>query len=1367
MKKIFFFSLCVAITLSLATARGQTAFTLNPLTSFGRSDGSIQPGDSIGTSPTTGNNIQISAQTIITTTTTNTYGVQPGDSIAAPNSTNGFNMRGLSYDPVSGNLVFVDSHTGSGGASAVPPNAAIYVLDSSSGQIIGALNTNGITGGSLAAFVTAGVADDGVVYVANQVNRNSSNFKIYRWPTANTNDARFNMAPTVAYNSAALTVSERLALNMDVRGAGTNTQIIVGSADASKTSTSSAGPGTNIFLFTTADGTNFTGHRLYVPGLTNAVFNDGIAFGPTNTFFTKEVGAPLYYLSYDPATITNDVASTNTCTVIATFTASSANDPLLNLSAIAVDNVNHLFAGLEEIGGTANGGRGRVWLYDFPNPTNKAPAILASRTYIPNFVKAIAPMGYLDFGGGRLYANVVNNGLLASTVDSIPLLAPTFVQDLPSSTRIAVGQTAHFEVIAITDVTNYQWFSNNVAIAGATTYYIDVPNVQTNLSGTVYKVVASNPAGTITSSNSTLRVVSVADFFHLNSLWSIAANTSSDATNYITSNGGANPKEKTIAYNSLSNQLLVVRGVVNTLPTVFVINPDNGAILYTLKTNGISGGNSLTLAGIGVADDGAVYAANAATDNSFRVYRWADTGSNTIPQIIYGTNSSAGLANPIADFTGGQTFRFGDTLAVRGSGLNTEIILDSGNTAKYVAILHPTDTTMTNWSSTPYLLQNIQGSYGSEAYGVTVGRSLQFGIGNTFWQKRYNAAAGAPLAEMSYTTGGGLSPLVLANVGLPLFTNGPAGINFSLNVIATVNFVGGITADSTTSQDTLDYYDFTDPAQAVLLSKQNLPGGTLTGLHKGNTPAVAQVVFAFNPLSNTNYVFVINGNNGISAFVLAGGITPPPKILAQPKNLRILEGSSGALGVSIDQLATIQWFKGTNSPVDTGVRGNSYPIPNAQSSAAGDYFAIATNINGSITSLVAHVSIGLSNNVYTLTQAWAAPAGNTNYPYVTSDGGANTPNERSFAYNSRSNQLVVVRCPPGSTAYTVWVVDAATGANLYTLNTTGVIHEGPSEVPGANPIDLVAAGVADDGAIYICSESPNASGGAAGNTTKMMHVFRWADSGSNTAPTLVYQGDPSGQPAGLNLRWGDVMAARGSGTNTELVLNSFEGNFGAVLKPTDTTVTNFTNSFFADAAGGGSIGRSIQFGTNNTVYEKRRGAPLYYSVYNVTNQTTSLLFGTDFSATLGGGAVDTAHALFAGVDFVGNATSRPDTVTLYDISDPTTPMLISQYPFPSNQVANANSICQTVVVSNRVYSLDANNGLVAFNIVPPVGAPLVLTISRAGSTVTLSWTDSSAVLQGTPSLTPTIVWTDITTVGQTTAVESAASGNKFYRLIKR
>jgi hypothetical protein len=469
-----------------------------------------------------------------------------------------------------------------------------------------------------------------------------------------------------------------------------------------------------------------------------------------------------------------------------------------------------------------------------------------------------------------------------------------------------------------------------------------------------------------------------------------------------------------------------------------------------------------------------------------------------------------------------------------------------------------------------------------------------------------------------------------------------------------------------------------------------------------------------------------------------------------------------------DQLVTMTWYKGTNPPVSTGIQGNTFTIANATASAAGDYFAIAANLNGSVTTRVAHVSVGLTNDNYTLSQSWAGLAGNVSFPYVTStlNGGAipNAPNERAFAYNALSYQLIIVRCPPNSTAFTNWVVDATSGALLYTLNTSTIIHEGPSEVPGFNAIDLVGAAAADDGAIYIASSSPNSSGGVAGDTTKMMHVYRWADSGPNTVPVMVYEGDPSGAIAGNNLRWGDVLAARGSGTNTELILNNFEGNFGAVLTPTNSSMLGFTNYPFADNAGGGSIGRSIQFGPTNSVFEKRKGAGLFFSSYNLTNGSDVGLFTVDSSTTLGGVAVDTNHSVAIGVDFIGSAT-KPDAVALYDLSDTTSPMLIAQYNFPSNQIANANFICQTIVASNRVYALDGNNGLLAFNINPPVNS-MILHISNSPPNVNLSWGNKFAVLQGASILTPTPNWTDLTTSPVTNSVQPAIT-NQFYRLIQR
>jgi hypothetical protein len=208
----------------------------------------------------------------------------------------------------------------------------------------------------------------------------------------------------------------------------------------------------------------------------------------------------------------------------------------------------------------------------------------------------------------------------------------------------------------------------------------------------------------------------------------------------------------------------------------------------------------------------------------------------------------------------------------------------------------------------------------------------------------------------------------------------------------------------------------------------------------------------------------------------------------------------------------------------------------------------------------------------------------------------------------------------------------------------------------------------------------------------------------------------------------------------------------------------FTNFFFPDNAGGGSIGRSIQFGPTNTVFEKRKGAGLYLSSYNLTNGTDTVLLTVDSSSSLGGVAVDTLHNLAMGVDFIGSV-SAPDAVAVYDISVPSSPMLIKQYNFPSNQVANANVICQTIVASNYVYSLDANNGMIRFVINPPVNS-MILHLTNSAPNLNLSWGNQFAILQGATTLSPPN-WADLTTPPTTNSVQPAAGTNTFYRLIQR
>jgi hypothetical protein len=135
-----------------------------------------------------------------------------------------------------------------------------------------------------------------------------------------------------------------------------------------------------------------------------------------------------------------------------------------------------------------------------------------------------------------------------------------------------------------------------------------------------------------------------------------------------------------------------------------------------------------------------------------------------------------------------------------------------------------------------------------------------------------------------------------------------------------------------------------------------------------------------------------------------------------------------------------------------------------------------------------------------------------------------------------------------------------------------------------------------------------------------------------------------------------------------------------------------------------------------------------------------------------------------GVDFIGSA-GAPDAVALYDVSVPASPMLIADYNFPSNQVANANVICTTIIASNYVYSMDANNGLIKFVINPPVNS-MILHLSNSPPNINLSWGNQFAVLQGASILNPPN-WADLTTPPATNSFQPATGTNQFYRLIQR
>jgi hypothetical protein len=1183
-------------------------------------------------------------------------------------------------------------------------SGGIYVLTGATGADVRTLSTNGMGGGTFADFAVA-VDDAGVIYVGNLVNDGTSSpFKIYRWLSESSGEG-----PVVIYSGdPGNGRRQRWGDTMDIRGSGATTQILLG------TRTSDNVIGTNAAILTTADGgATFTATTLSLDVFDSAS-GGGIAFGAGNTFWAKNLDVPLRQFSFD--------LGTGQATTVRSY-GLDALPASRTLETLAVDNTNNLLAIVDMTLGVD-----RVRLYDISNPTGP-PALLGIRDFPIDNANGTTTKGYLDFGGSRLYVHNINNGLMEFLVESVPVPTPNIVSH-PEEQRILAGRTLRLDVLAY-PTTTYQWQRNGTNIPGATDATLIIPNAQTTDAGT-YRVVVSNVGGSVTSSEAVVNVINPEDLFHLELLWSAAPGDASKP--YVTSNGGANtPNERNIAYNPVSNELYVQQKGAGTTFDIHVVDASTGFLLRRLNTNGVfldvpafGSSTGIGLDGIGVGADGALYACNMTADacgcaninGVFRVYRWANSDSTTLPVQVFQGDPA------------GQTssFRWGDVIDVRGGGLSTQIMLDNHNTSvRYMAILQPMDETMNSFSS-DFFFQDT-----ATPFGTSIGRTFQFGAANTFWQKR----RAAPLLESSFDLNAAVnsSPVLAAYTNFPA-TLGLVGLDLSRNIVAGINFV-----NATTAPDTLDLYDMSEPDNPLLLAQYNFPIN-----HVANDNFIGRVLFAGDK------VFALNGNNGIVAFRVASGPVSSPSILRQPQDERVASGGAVTLGVISADIATFQWQRFETNLA--GATNSTLTITSAQLSHAGAYRVIVSNQAGSITSSNATLTVLPVESFHRLAPLWGLAPLSRPYLRRDTDSQGRTPFYRSIAYNALSNELYVIARSSASSGLTVQVLNATTGEDLHQLDTTGI---------AGGSIILLSAGVAGDGSIYAANMDTSGT-----TVPAVYNLYRWENSSPSTLPVLVF----SGEPAGLNTsaRWGDTLDVRGQGADTEIIIDANSGSVAALIKPTDASMALFASTAMPHAYGEGSIGRSLEFGSGNTIWQKRKGDRLLYSSFNVgTASIIAVSNYNNFPASLGPVAVDLTRNLVAGIDFSASPDS-PDTLDLYDVSNFNDPLLVARYPFPTNSQLNGNFIGQVIFAGDRVYAVDGNNGMVAFTIVAPAAAEL--TITRSGADVVLSWLASANgyVLQGTASLSPA-TWATVsgtpTLIGNTYSLtESAATGNKFYRLCR-
>jgi hypothetical protein len=429
-----------------------------------------------------------------------------------------------------------------------------------------------------------------------------------------------------------------------------------------------------------------------------------------------------------------------------------------------------------------------------------------------------------------------------------------------------------------------------------------------------------------------------------------------------------------------------------------------------------------------------------------------------------------------------------------------------------------------------------------------------------------------------------------------------------------------------------------------------------------------------NPVRSTNegYYFVVVSNaNGHIGSAAARLLVGPPSVLSQTTNTSALEGGNFTVRVTAGGATPLsyQWFK--NSGLIAGATASAYTKTGAAATDAGSYTARVTNSFGAVTSGVVSVTIVTNPYPNAMSPAWTKLPGD--FPWL---GGGNLA--RGLAYHSLSNQLLIASRNMGELIH---VLDASTGAELYTLTTSAVI--------GGGTFTNNMLGVADDGAVYVGNLTLD------GNTTNFK-LYRFADTDPSTGATLAFDGNPGN---GVSDRWGDTLAVRGAGVGTQVLLTSRNGTNAAILTTLDGF--NFSATTLPCDVQPNAIGVGAAFGQGNTFWgisnDNATNALFQFSFDLGTASTTRLQTYTNVSPAGVNLGLNTAGNLLGVIGF-----ETPNTLRLYDISSyPTQPLLLDWAFFTPN-VAGFAVGNVAFGHGNRVYALSANNGILALQINWPV-----------------------------------------------------------------
>ncbi|MDE3056773.1 MAG: T9SS type A sorting domain-containing protein [Bacteroidota bacterium] len=300
------------------------------------------------------------------------------------------------------------------------------------------------------------------------------------------------------------------------------------------------------------------------------------------------------------------------------------------------------------------------------------------------------------------------------------------------------------------------------------------------------------------------------------------------------------------ALDTSTGHYLVTR---RDIPRIYVFNASNGTLLDSLKmasnTDTVKGG-TVALQDIEVTSDGVIYGSNliigGPSDTTFKIYRWANDNSATVPTVAFSGRVSLKSSGP----------RLGDAFDVAGSGTGT-VIYVGGNatTTDTVQVFTTTDGT------------NFTRSRGIKITAQDAGAGIaQITAGGDFYASKFST--GSPIWLYSGTGAGRLE-------AVPTSVAGPQG-DLAYLEAAGRKWIAAAPESASAG------------GHARLL---NISYGLAGAVRVGETPdlgtntntnASGDVELKYNSADTTITLYVLVDNNGIAAYktgnLLAANVAP-------------------------------------------------------------------------------------------------------------------------------------------------------------------------------------------------------------------------------------------------------------------------------------------------------------------------------------------------------------------------------------------------------------------------------------------------------------------------------------------------------------